>query len=689
MLRFARNRRRGVHGVFLALMLTGVAGMGCQSPLDEESEPQTWWLELEQLDDGSRAAYPRRGTITMRLRADTTAQQDPECQGRPASEQNITAFLADVEAFGSRLQEAASGSADGSWNCHGFRATVRLSDGTTYDLRSDEPGRPFSYVFPEEDTWTAGQRRGRFKLRDLVAGSTPKLRESHFDLLVHNRGPDDMIVALSLPRNIHSPLVIQYGLPLDPDPHAFDHHTVEKLFFAEAAANATTTLSWPSHENRRTSWASSSLESFTVAFSYQKDGMQGASFATCYLGPDHPDQVHLNIDKPTWDGIECGVGWWSQETISVARTRLFILAGAAPVNDTVTVFGGYADSVFVSTSDPSITASIDEHATGSQASRLLTLTVAANAPRRHHLVVVTARHHQPERVAQVELSVYVYELSATLTPDTLVIKQGRSATTTVQIERLGIVDDVALSITTPSGITGSFSEPTVAGPSTTLTVTVDPATAPGIYDLTLCAASAYFDPNHPCRNVPLTVNVGAANRSPVVTIHNPTDGSQVTQGTAIAFQGSAMDPEDGALSGAAMAWTSDRDGTLGTGTDVTRNDLSVGTHVITLTGTDSDGASSAASISITVQGLGTATIEGVVQVPGAGIPGVTVNAAGPVSQTTQTDATGHYSLSGLPAGTYTVTISNIPGPYFFPTTSRVVTLTAGETLTVSFTGTGG
>ncbi len=91
------------------------------------------------------------------------------------------------------------------------------------------------------------------------------------------------------------------------------------------------------------------------------------------------------------------------------------------------------------------------------------------------------------------------------------------------------------------------------------------------------------------------------NRPPdTPTIGSPSSGATFVPGTAIQFQGSASDPEDGNLSGVQLVWTSSIDGQIGTGASFSRNDLSEGTHTITLRATDSDGASRTATVSITV-----------------------------------------------------------------------------------------
>src|SRR6185369_3979186 len=71
-------------------------------------------------------------------------------------------------------------------------------------------------------------------------------------------------------------------------------------------------------------------------------------------------------------------------------------------------------------------------------------------------------------------------------------------------------------------------------------------------------------------------------------------------GTSVSFSGAGNDPEDGALSGGALVWTSSIDGQIGTGTSVATSALSAGTHTIALTSKDSHGAAGVASIVVTI-----------------------------------------------------------------------------------------
>ena len=87
--------------------------------------------------------------------------------------------------------------------------------------------------------------------------------------------------------------------------------------------------------------------------------------------------------------------------------------------------------------------------------------------------------------------------------------------------------------------------------------------------------------------------------SPVI-IHAPSDGEQFDVGDEITFTGSAIDLQDGELSGDYLVWTSSIDGVIGTGIEFTRDDLTEGTHEITLTATNSQGETGTATITITI-----------------------------------------------------------------------------------------
>jgi hypothetical protein len=111
--------------------------------------------------------------------------------------------------------------------------------------------------------------------------------------------------------------------------------------------------------------------------------------------------------------------------------------------------------------------------------------------------------------------------------------------------------------------------------------------------------------------VPGEITVGPpGNSAPTATIYTPDDGDSYAEGASITFHGDGEDDEDGSLNGSDLVWESSLDGGLGTGEMFSRDDLSVGEHVITLTATDSQGATDTDEVTITVEGSGSAPLGG-------------------------------------------------------------------------------
>lgn len=180
-----------------------------------------------------------------------------------------------------------------------------------------------------------------------------------------------------------------------------------------------------------------------------------------------------------------------------------------------------------------------------------------------------------------------------------------------------------------------------------------------------------------------------ANQPPVVSIIRPTDGTIFSAGQPATFTGSGIDVEDGFLSGAALTWVSSLDGPIGQGDSIEVSTLQAGAHDITLTALDSGGATDADTINVTISATGSATIQGTVTISGGAFGGIRVTATGPTLATTVTDPFGNYTLGGLAAGTYTVTVSEYPTDFTFNPDSYSVTVADGATATQNFTGSGG
>ncbi|MFA6109846.1 MAG: SUMF1/EgtB/PvdO family nonheme iron enzyme [Candidatus Latescibacterota bacterium] len=91
-----------------------------------------------------------------------------------------------------------------------------------------------------------------------------------------------------------------------------------------------------------------------------------------------------------------------------------------------------------------------------------------------------------------------------------------------------------------------------------------------------------------------------ANQPPTATISAPPSTSSATRGAVVTFRGSATDPEDGPLTGASLVWSSSRDGRLGTSSVLSTSSLTVGTHTVMLTATDSRGGTGTATVTVSV-----------------------------------------------------------------------------------------
>ena len=91
-----------------------------------------------------------------------------------------------------------------------------------------------------------------------------------------------------------------------------------------------------------------------------------------------------------------------------------------------------------------------------------------------------------------------------------------------------------------------------------------------------------------------------AGNSPWVFICTPDEGKNYKKGASVAFHSSSWDLEDRGLTNPAITWTSSLDGAIGTGRMIMNAGLSVGSHVITVTATDSDAMTATDTVNITI-----------------------------------------------------------------------------------------
>jgi hypothetical protein len=95
-----------------------------------------------------------------------------------------------------------------------------------------------------------------------------------------------------------------------------------------------------------------------------------------------------------------------------------------------------------------------------------------------------------------------------------------------------------------------------------------------------------------------------ASKAPAVFITSPTNGAVLTPNQPVLFQGAAFDPDLHDQGDLTLVFNSDRDGLLGYGSQVWANTLSVGTHRITLSATDSSQSLSSATVTVVVAAPG-------------------------------------------------------------------------------------
>ena len=93
---------------------------------------------------------------------------------------------------------------------------------------------------------------------------------------------------------------------------------------------------------------------------------------------------------------------------------------------------------------------------------------------------------------------------------------------------------------------------------------------------------------------------GTGNLPPSCAITSPNTGSAAPYDQMITFTATATDPEDGALSGASVVWTSNlATAPLGAGLTLTRALPIPGVHTVTCTATDSQGLSGSSTVTVT------------------------------------------------------------------------------------------
>ncbi|MEP4079556.1 sulfatase-like hydrolase/transferase [Haloferula sp.] len=185
------------------------------------------------------------------------------------------------------------------------------------------------------------------------------------------------------------------------------------------------------------------------------------------------------------------------------------------------------------------------------------------------------------------------------TPPTVTISaptDGTTVTTGTNVSFTGTATDTEdgtldSSILWSSNLDGSLGGPAASINSSTLSIGTHTVTASVTDSGSLVGSDS------------IMVTVTAGNSPPIVKIHTPANRTTAASGVALNFTGRADDAIDGDLTGS-MSWSSNIDGSLGTGASIIVSSLSLGEHTITASATDS--GSLVGSETITVNIISTA-----------------------------------------------------------------------------------
>ncbi len=215
---------------------------------------------------------------------------------------------------------------------------------------------------------------------------------------------------------------------------------------------------------------------------------------------------------------------------------------------------------------------------------------------------------------------------------------------------------------TQIGTGTSFALATLAVGTHTITLTVtDSKGAKGTATVTIVITGAVVD------------------QPPTAAISSPANNASFVQGASVSFAGTGHDPEDGTLTGASLVWT-DGATQIGTGTSFSLTTLSVGSHVVTLTATDSKGHHGTATVTIVV----TAPAQN--QAPTASITSPSANGAFAPGSSILFAGTGHDAEDGTLSGASLVWTDNVSGQIGTGTSFSLATLAGGpHTITLTAT----
>src|SRR5207247_2507132 len=313
-------------------------------------------------------------------------------------------------------------------------------------------------------------------------------------------------------------------------------------------------------------------------------------------------------------------------TLSLAPAALTIAQGATgttTVTITRTNFTG-AVTLSLGSAPTGVTGAFDPAAPTGTSSALTVSVGAAVAPGVYNLTVAGSGSPGSRSTPLSRTVNATPDYAVSLAPVALTIERGATGTATVTITRTNFTGAVTLSLgSAPAGVTGSFNPAAPTGTSSTLTVSVGAAVAPGVYNLTVDGVGSPGS-----RSTPLTLTVSAAPYSALslspaaLTIGQGANGSTTVTITRTNFSGAVTL----SLGNAPTGVTGSFDPAAPTGTSSTLT-VSVGAAVapgvynLTVDGTGTPGNRST-PLTLTVSGsaprslINGQTYSGTISVPG-------------------------------------------------------------------------
>ncbi len=396
-------------------------------------------------------------------------------------------------------------------------------------------------------------------------------------------------------------------------------------------------------------------------------------------------------------------------TISVSLSSAAATATrGTTTTTTVTVArgGGYTGTVALSTGTlpAGITVTFAPSTlSGATTTSIATITVSATAATGSSNVDISATGSGVSAAsASFALTVPVPAIAVAVGAPTATAVQGAAANVPVTVTRTnGYADAVALSATTPAGVTATFAPASIAAGSTTstLVLAVSSTTAPGTYPITVTAAGTGV--SNATTTVSLTVTAAgtpaiALSASPAAL--SVTAGQNGTSTITVARSGGFTGDATLAVAGAPAGMTATiapstvaANATTATLSIATTTAITPGAYTLTVNGTGTGVGAQSTAVTVTVAAPPGVTISAIsAQQLSQGTSSAT---AIPLVLTRTGGLTGDLTmaLEGAPAG---VTATFVPNPATSSSSQMTLSATAtaapgSYTLTVRASGAGG